>query len=365
MARSEDLGRPDVTVDRDGTARRGADPGFLLRALRVLGLAALVALGVLLLLRGSEAFLLAFAGVLIAILLRAPSDWLAGHTPLSPRWALALVVLAVVAVLALVAWLTVPSLISQAGQFIDQAARMIQNARQWVQQVGGQRLDVTLDRLLPSAEAVFGRGPGGLVTTTFGVLASALVVIVVGLYGAANPGVYRDGFVRLFPPERRPRIAGVVDEIGRMLGRWLVGQLVSMASVGVLVYIGLLVLGVPLALGLAVATALLEFIPYLGPILGAVPALLVALGQGTSTALWVLLLYAAVQTLESYLITPLVQERAVYLPPALIILVQVLMGLLFGILGVFLATPLAAAALVAVKRLYIEAALGDDADRGA
>ena len=136
-----------------------------------------------------------------------------------------------------------------------------------------------------------------------------------------------------------------------------------MAAVGVLSYVGLLILGVPLALGLAVLTALLEFVPYIGPVLAAVPVILMALTESPATALYAVLLYVAIQLVESNVISPVVQQRAVFLPPALTILFQALMGVLFGLLGILLATPIAAASLVAVQRLYVRDVLGDDGEQ--
>lgn len=132
-----------------------------------------------------------------------------------------------------------------------------------------------------------------------------------------------------------------------------------MAVIGVLTTLGLWLLGVPLALTLGILAALLEFIPNFGPILSAVPAVLLALMESPRLALWVILLYLGIQAAESYLITPLVQRRLASLPPVLVIVSQILGGVLFGFLGFALATPLLAFALVLVKRLYIEDRLGD------
>jgi predicted PurR-regulated permease PerM len=132
-----------------------------------------------------------------------------------------------------------------------------------------------------------------------------------------------------------------------------------MSLVGILTALGLWLLGVPLALILGLIAALLEFVPYIGTILSAVPAILLALLQGPMQALWVVLLYFVIQSIESYLLTPLVQQRVVSLPPALVLAAQVLMGVLFGAWGIILATPLTAALLVLVQMLYIEDILGD------
>jgi predicted PurR-regulated permease PerM len=135
--------------------------------------------------------------------------------------------------------------------------------------------------------------------------------------------------------------------------------MVSMLIVGVVTTLGLWLIGVPLALALGLLAALAEFVPNLGPLLAFAPAILLALTESTTQALAVLLLYLGVQGFESYVLTPLVEKRAVALPPALTILSQVLLGVLAGGMGLALATPLAAASLVLVQRFYVEDTLGD------
>ena len=153
----------------------------------------------------------------------------------------------------------------------------------------------------------------------------------------------------------------MVDNLGGTLRRWLLGQLLVMTIVGVVVTVGLWLLGVPFAPALGLLAFLLEFIPYVGPIGSAVPGLLVASSLGTSKLLYVAILYFAVQSAEGYLLSPLIQERAVKIPPALTVLAQVLLGVLVGGFGLILATPLTAVALVLVNELYIKDALGEPA----
>jgi predicted PurR-regulated permease PerM len=185
------------------------------------------------------------------------------------------------------------------------------------------------------------------------------VILFIGLYVAAQPGLYKNGFVRLMPLEKRNRAHEVLSAVGMTLRWWLIGKMMSMLVVGILTSLGLWLLGMPLALTLGTIAALLTFIPNIGPVLSAVPAVLLALLEGPTQVLYVLLLYLVIQTVESYFITPLIQKRMVALPPALILLAQVLLGVLVGGFGLILATPLAAAALVIVNMVYIEDVLHD------
>jgi predicted PurR-regulated permease PerM len=134
-----------------------------------------------------------------------------------------------------------------------------------------------------------------------------------------------------------------------------------MVTIGVMVGLGLWLLGVPFAFALALIAGLLEFIPYVGPILSAVPALLVALAETPELALYVLMLYIGVQSIEGYVLQPLIQERAVYLPPAVLLLAQLVLGILVGALGVMLATPMTAAVFVMIRMLYVQDVLGEPA----
>jgi predicted PurR-regulated permease PerM len=191
-----------------------------------------------------------------------------------------------------------------------------------------------------------------------GALVNAAIVLSVGLCLAADPRLYKSGLLRLLPPERRPRAREVLTQLGSTLRRWLVGRLVLMFVNAALTWAGLSLLGVPLALTLGLLAGLLNFVPNVGPVIAGVPAVLIALTESPQQAMYVLLLYVALQSVDSYIFTPLVQKRTVELPPALTITAQVLLGVLLGTFGVVFATPLMAAALVLVRMLYVEDVLG-------
>ena len=189
-------------------------------------------------------------------------------------------------------------------------------------------------------------------------LGSTLVILVAtGLFFAISPRLYRDGLVRLLPVAWRPRGRDVVDGMGEALKLWFVGQLVDMIAVTVLTGAGLYLLGVKLAITLALFAGLLNFVPYIGALAGSVPALLVASAQSPTLVLYTAILVAVVQTLEGNVIAPLIQKRTVHLPPALTILSQTVLGTLFGLLGIILATPFAAATMVFVNKVYVESTL--------
>jgi predicted PurR-regulated permease PerM len=182
----------------------------------------------------------------------------------------------------------------------------------------------------------------------------SVVVLFLGLYFAAEPRLYLKGMLKLVPKSAEQRGGEVLCRTGEQLRHWLFGKLSLMAFVGISTSIGLWWLNMPLILSLATLAALLDFIPNIGPIISAVPALLIAFTKGPVTALEILVLYVAVQVIESYILQPLVQKRAVSLPPSVTLLSQVLVGSLFGSLGLILATPLTVAGLTMLNMLYVE-----------
>ena len=198
----------------------------------------------------------------------------------------------------------------------------------------------------------------GTVSTVLGLFANILVVVTVAVFLAASPDLYRHGALSLVPRRHRPRATEFLDEVGGGLWRWFTGQLLAMLVVAVMVAAGLWLLGVPLPFALGLIAGLTNFIPYLGPYLGGAPAVLVALSDDPLSAIWVVVLIVVVQNIEGNLVTPNIQQQAVSIAPALIIVGVVSFGVLFGLLGVLLATPLLFVVVTAIRMFYVEDYLG-------
>jgi len=301
-----------------------------------------------------DVFLLAFGAVLLAVLLRGPADWISGKTRLSANWALGAVILVIAALLGAAGWFMGHTVAEQTNQLSQQLPRMIETVRERLSEYG------LLERLMSTATEQRGFLSRGwrAVSATFGALADLVILLFMAILLAAQPLLYVNGGVRLVPKEKRERAREVLFEISHTLRRWVLGQMMLMALVAVLTYIGLLLLDVQYALSLAILAGALTFVPFIGPLIAGVIAVLVTLAQGAKLALYVALLYVAVQAIEGTF-EPLVQRKAVYIAPALLIFAQVVLGILAGPLGIILATPLAAAGLVAVRMLYIEDVLND------
>jgi predicted PurR-regulated permease PerM len=339
----------------DSDVSSGATDRFGHRVVQACLIGAAFILGGLLLWHAIALVLLIFAGILLAILLIGVSDPIARHLPVSRAALVVVIMLLIAAALIGGVALTGPELVAQGAQLRDSlAAEAVQRWAMSFDAVEESSLD--LAQLLPSAEGALG-GVITVIGATFGGLGYIVLIAFLGLYLAVNPAVYADAAIRLIPVDRRERMREVLLEAAETLRHWMLGTSAVMLLLGVITYVGLQLIGVPLALLLAVVSGLSAFVPIIGPMLAGALMVLVALSESWQLALWAGGFYLLLQTLESYLLTPLIQERAIDLPPAAVIAAQVLMGLLFGILGVVLATPLAAAASVMIKRLYVEGLL--------
>jgi len=321
-------------------------------------LAASAAIGVGLWVLGGiiDVLLLCFAGLLLGLLLRGMGSWFARRTGGSVNAMVGAACVISIGLSVLTIWVASPAIAAQADDLASALPRAFDEASAPLQQFSWGR--ALLDRVHHPSGLIPERGmwsrAGGAVSMALGGLGGALVVVFIGLFTAFDPGPYVRGLLRLIPLRRRALVDDCLSLVAHTLRMWMVGKLVSMVVVGIATWAGLQLLGVPLAPIMALLAAALTFVPNFGPIASAVPALLLALLQGPMKALWVAGLYIGVQTIESYVLTPLMQKKMISLPPALTLIAQVLMGTLAGGLGLLVATPLTATLLVVVKKVYVE-----------
>jgi predicted PurR-regulated permease PerM len=339
-------GRPAMTPDR-----------FVRQVATVLALTLPVLLLTALLVLGVKVLMAAFGGVLLAILLHACADVVRRHTPLPYGWSLAVVLVALVVVLGGAGWLLAPQVSQQIDELAAKLPEIADEIRRFLERYGWGRslLERTQDGEIAQNALAGGAGVLAALSTWSGYI---LTAVFVGLFGAANPGLYRDGLIGLVPLPHRERTAELLDALALTLRSFLIGQGITMLIIGVSTTVVLMAFGIPVAIVVGILVGLLGFIPYLGPIIGAVPVAAVAALQGIDTLLWVMVAYTAVQLLEGYVAVPIVQKRLVYLPPVFTIIAQILLGVVLGLLGFILATPLAAVLLV-LSRFYRRDILGE------
>ncbi len=218
---------------------------------------------------------------------------------------------------------------------------------------------------LPSAGAIASSGGAivsqtlKLVLGTVGAVGNFFIVLFLGVAFAAQPSVYRRGLLRMFPSRHRLRATTIVDNIGTLLQRWLLAQMITMAVVFAVTAIGLTFIGIPGAFILGIQAGLLAFVPTVGALLGGLIILLASLASGWVAVASAFVLFLGVHVLESYILTPLIQREAIDIPPATLFAMQILLGTVFGLWGLALALPLMATVKVVIDHFRA----GDPAER--
>jgi predicted PurR-regulated permease PerM len=329
-----------------GTAERAAAAGWSIRD-AIAWIAGLAVVGLAIWLFHDE-LLLVFLAVLLAVSLRGAADRVARHTPLSPRWAMAaIMVLVLLVTIGFWTWVG-PQLVQQGNDLVKALANEVS---QLTARYGNTQWGQSLIQKIKGSESEAARS-----------LAAPAMTVAGSALGAVA-GVFVLIVVTLVPKDRRARTEEVFHKVGHVLRWWFVGQLIDMAVVGALTVVGLALIGMPMALALGVLAGVLTFVPYFGAILAAIPALAIALGQGLHTAVLTAIVFGVGHVVEGYVVSPLVQDRMVRLPPALLILSMTFIGSLFGPMGIILATPMAAAGLVLVSEFYVVDVLKDESGR--
>ncbi len=310
-----------------------------------------------------DALLLVFAGIVFAVGLLALAKPIEQHVGLSRTWSLLAVAAGLIA------------LLSVAGVLVGaEVASQVRGLAEGLPDALGEASDrLGLDIPIPGRRNAGQGGSGGFDSSMLGNLVgyvatigtgianalTALVVAVIGGYFlAVDPHLYRRGAAKLLPASQRERTEEAMAASGEALKLWLCAQLISMTLIGVLAGLGTWAIGLPSPVALGLFAGLAAFVPLIGAVAGAVPALLFGLAEGGSTLLWTAGLFLAIQQLESNMIAPVVQRRLVSLPPALVLFAVVAVGLLFGLPGVILAAPITVVGFVLVKKLYVRETLG-------
>ena len=352
---------PDTQMrHEEGIANRTASRSR--RILMAVSIAAGVLLAFVFLWFVADVLLLAFAGILLAVFLRTLTDWISDYTGLASGWSLGLVFVVLIGVVGLGSWAMAPAINKQITALSKTVPEAVGQVEQLLKGSGlGQSILDQMhnpEELLPDQSVLLQKLTGAF-SLSLGMLGNIAIFFFVGLFLAIQPQLYTQGLVRLVPPSYRSRMREVLTELGQTLQWWLLGQLCTMSVIGILMAVGMWLLGVPLALTLGILAGLLAFVPYIGPVLAAVPAVALALTVAPVYALYALLIYAGIQFVESYVLTPVIQRRTVSLPPVVTLLGQVVLGILAGALGLALATPMIAVTLVLIKMLYLEDILGE------
>jgi predicted PurR-regulated permease PerM len=306
----------------------------------------------------AQPLLLIFAGIVLASMLDGGTRLLGRVLPIGRGWRLAIVTIAVVAFIVWVFYFAGTELTGQAERLRQVITAQANRMLAWgnglgivqggvgVEQIGGQIMG-TLGRL------------GSAVSSALGVVASVVMVLVIGIFIAVEPRLYQRGVAWMLPLGSRDRFYSTAENMGFTLRRLMAGRLVGMAVEGVGTWILLALGGVPMAALLGILTGLLAFIPNIGAIVSGVLIVLAGFSISTNAGLWAIAVYFIVQTVDGYLIVPYVARKTVDLAPALVLGAQLLFGALFGLMGLMLADP-----IVAMIKVALEQKSQDDQEGG-
>lgn len=298
-------------------------------------------------------FLLILAGSLIAVFFTGLSGVIHRKTKWKEGICLAISVVGTLVLIMGLFWLIGAKVQSQIAELSDTLPETIENAKAHLNQSAvGQKVvsKISSQGSMKKAQAVVGT----VFQSTFGVFGDIYVVLFLGIFFTISPKIYKEGIVKLVPAQGKQKAQATLHQLESNLKKWLKGKFFSMFVVFMLTLFGLLVIGMPMWLVLALTAGILNFIPNFGPLIAMIPAVLVALMQGPTTAAIVAGLYILVQVAESNFITPMVQQKLISIPPALIIIAQMLIAPLTGGWGLILATPLMIIVIVLVQELYIK-----------
>ncbi len=329
------------------------NPSFQKKVWIATGILALAIIVLFLLKATFNVFLLVLAGTLIAIFFRGLSNLIQRKTKWKEGICAAISIVGTLLIVAGLFWLIGAKVQEQITELMETLPKTIDNAKANLNEssIGEKIVDKLSSKNSMDKAQVFA---GQFFQSTFGVFGDIYVILFIGIFFTISPKTYTEGMVQLIPPNGQEKADQVLDKLGAQLLNWLKGKLFSMFVVFVLTAIGLAIIGIPLWLVLALLAGLISFIPNFGPLIALIPALLVALMQSPQTATLVAGLYILIQFIESNFITTLVQKKLLNMPPALIIIAQLLMGALTGAWGLVLATPLTVIVIVLVQELYLK-----------
>ena len=303
-------------------------------------------------------FMLVFASIVLAAIFDAFAAWLRRVLRVPQAFALILSVLGIIALFASVFALFGSQL---AGEFVtiqDRVPEALRNVEDFLNRYGLGDRARDLVKLGSDDMSRLASQAGGYALAAGSGVADFVLVLVGAIFLASDPTTYRRGLLMMIPTKGEPTASRALDDASRGLRGWMVGQAVSSLVVVGLTWGGLALLGVPAAGGLGLIAGLLDIIPMIGPIIAGVPAVLLAFTVSPATALWTVVLFLIIQQLQGNFLQPMIQKRAVDVPPGVLLFSVVACGLLFGFLGVLLAGPLTVVLYVMIQRVYVQAILG-------
>ena len=307
-------------------------------------------------------FFVTFLGVLAGLALAKAGDWLEARR-VRRVIGVPAVMIALLGLIIGTFTLVAPSISTQAGEIATDLPKAAHEIEQRFGRTAGPmkgRLGAQLSRELRGmTKYLF-----PVISTIAGAIGGIVIVFFIAMYIALEPRIYREGILHLVPHRVRPRADEVLDTVRDTLRQWLIARLIAMVVIGTITGVALGLMNVKAAIALGVIAGIFELIPFFGPVAAAVPAVAIALTDSSGKALGVIALYVVIQQFEGNLLTPMILERRLDVPPVLTIVAVAAMGIVFGVLGMLVAEPILAATLVVTKMLYVQDVVHDDVKIG-
>ncbi|HEY0246026.1 MAG TPA: AI-2E family transporter [Mucilaginibacter sp.] len=339
-----------MTEKHKGTDKK--ELSYIAKVWHTVAIVALLVVAILIIRVAFNVLLMALAGALIAVYFHGLGDTIQRGTKLSRHWAMIISIAGSFILLIVLFWFMGTKIQTQVTELTDKLPATIHTFKAKLGQspIGQKVLDNfsgdNSQKLATTAQSFF--------TTGFGVLGDLYIILFLGIFFTANPSLYKDGILILVPPSKKALGKYIIDRISLSLKGWLKGMLLSMFLITVMIGIGLSIIGVPVALALALITGILELVPNIGSFLAMIPGVLLALTMSTNIAIVVAIFYIVSQTIVANIVTPLIQKKMINLPPALTLISQLIMAAVSGALGIILAVPLLAICIILIDELYVK-----------
>jgi predicted PurR-regulated permease PerM len=328
------------------------EPSYAVKVWQTTAIVSLAIITILILRVAFNILLMALAGVLIAVYFHGLAGMITAKTKIHRKLALFISIAGSIVLLALISWFVGTKVQRQVAELSNTLPQTIKVARVKIANtpVGAKVIEYTSgnnsQKLLDTATTFF--------STSFGIIGDLYIILFLGIFFTADPTLYKNGILFLFPAQKKSTGRIILKEIETALKGWLKSIIVSIILITILVAVGLSLTGLPGTMVLGLITGLLEIIPNFGPVIAMIPGILLAFTISTKTAIIVALIYIACQTIVGNIALPLLQKKMINIPPALTLLIQLVMGTLSGLMGIILAVPLLAILIIVVNELYVK-----------
>jgi predicted PurR-regulated permease PerM len=341
-----------ISVEKESANPDIKEPSYTVKVLQTTAIVCLAIIAILILRVAFNILLMALAGVLIAVYFHGLADVITSKTKMRREFALTISIGGTIVLIAIMGWFIGSKIQHQVAELSNTLPQTINLARAKISHtpVGQKLIEYTAgnnsQKLADTATTFF--------STSFGIIGDIYIILFLGIFFTADPSLYKNGIIFLFPAEKKSTGRLILKKIETALKGWLKSIIVSIILITILVAVGLSITGLPGTMVLGLITGVLEIIPNFGPVIAMIPGVLLALTISTKTALIVALIYIACQTLVGNVALPLLQKKMINIPPALTLLIQLIMGTLSGLMGIVLAVPLLAVIVIVVNELYVK-----------